>query len=654
MAYQQEQYNDEDEEPEEYAAYLKNDELDGWEGADDDDDNKDDFEDFEENEEREFEYEYDDEYEYDPTEYGEIFIKRKNKKYISINEDGKIMKVKSLENEQGAFVSTPNENGMITLQSRLYGYYLAVDDKGKVYGIEEPFYFTPKLETMGKYSFKSQNNQWIYYSSWGSSIIKGSYKQRNNDHKFFILNTYTDESADIWNMEEIDTAIPLEFESSNQIVTFAGKQHKKRRKRKFTNIYGEQIISKGFIKKWNIRIIPNIKPKQRLGFFQRVRKKIVAGGKIFMKFVKAIKALTDPSKILEVLNQLNVFDIAEAAIEKLQALISKKAEASNGGFWQKLYDKLEILKDRERLKEYGARIIQGAKVFSTVCRVMHGDPTAFMDLLQTGCKFVINMAQKAMSALQDKLREKADTSTNPIWRIVYEKLEWLKNIKIIKKFGKMITNGTKMFMLLMSILSMDVSGFISLIDDFEIGDLGIDAIRSLLQKLKEKSGGIWKKVRNKLVSLADGEVEYEDVDEDEEDDKEEEEEEEDEEEEEEEKEKEPEMYYQKADITVGIQSVDGRVNKWYGYVGRTGKKATGNSKKMHKKGSTKGYGRSFRLNDEISIELDMNKYLLGFYINNDYQEKAFKVDPKGAYRLFVRINSTDYSIQFVDEEEEDF
>jgi len=657
--------DDDDKTPEVYGTELNNDADEGWEDEDDENgissprvteekDNKNQF----------VHLKYVEEYEYNPKKYGEIRIKAKNKRYIACDENGKIKFVKSLDYEDGAFINTPNEDGSrITLKSRSHGFYLSTTD-GKqkqkdgiaTAGINDMFYFKPNKESMGKFSFKSQNDQWIYFAGIPTLKLYGSKKQRTRDHKFFIINTFTDTSADNWNTKEINESFPLQFGSSNTMLTFAGEQHKKRRKRPFTNVFGEQIIAKGFIKKWTIKIIPNVPAKERWTF-KRIKKTVTETGELFKK---VYGAMTDPEKAMDALEELNAFDIAENVIEKLQAKVKEKKDKPDANpIWQKAYDKLELLKDREQLKKYGSRIIKGSIIFLKVVRCMEGDPSAFMSLLAEA-KFVMDLAEDTVAGLIEKVKLKAESSDNKIWGILKEKLDLLMNIKEIKKYGKMIIKGGKMFMKLMEVCSGDPEGFISLIEDFDIDDIGkeaIDAIQKKVEEKMEKGQEIWKKINDKLKQMQDPNYVPEETNEDKDkEDKKEDDNDDDNDDDKDKKKKEykPEMYYEKADITVGIQSVDGRVNKWYGYVGRTGKKATGNSKKMHKKGSTKGYGRSFRLNDEISIELDMNKYLLGFYINNDYQEKAFKVDPKGAYRLFVRINSTDYSIQFVDEEEEDF
>lgn len=105
-----------------------------------------------------------------------------------------------------------------------------------------------------------------------------------------------------------------------------------------------------------------------------------------------------------------------------------------------------------------------------------------------------------------------------------------------------------------------------------------------------------------------------------------------------------------ADVVIGIVNCQKLNNTFggfwlgpmlgYGYYGYNGKK-------FHTKRQGKNYAAKFNINDQISIEVNMQQFEMGFYVNNVYQGKAFPIDARLSYCLAVSLCSPDYDIQIV-------
>ena len=105
-----------------------------------------------------------------------------------------------------------------------------------------------------------------------------------------------------------------------------------------------------------------------------------------------------------------------------------------------------------------------------------------------------------------------------------------------------------------------------------------------------------------------------------------------------------------ADVVIGIIDIKKITAKsggfWlgpslgYGYYGWNGKK-------FHTQKKGKNYGGKYSVNDKIGVEINMQRYDLGFYINDVYQGRAFNIDARLSYCLAVALSTPDYDIQIV-------
>ena len=105
-----------------------------------------------------------------------------------------------------------------------------------------------------------------------------------------------------------------------------------------------------------------------------------------------------------------------------------------------------------------------------------------------------------------------------------------------------------------------------------------------------------------------------------------------------------------ADVMIGIANSQ-RLNEqdggfWlkpiggFAYYGFNGQKYNWNKKGLD-------YASPFTINDQISIELNMDMLEVGFYINGEYQGKAFDVMANDTYCLAISMDSPDFDIQIV-------
>ena len=73
-----------------------------------------------------------------------------------------------------------------------------------------------------------------------------------------------------------------------------------------------------------------------------------------------------------------------------------------------------------------------------------------------------------------------------------------------------------------------------------------------------------------------------------------------------------------------------------------------NGKKYHrhkKRGGKKQYGKKFEVGDTVTVELDMYRQELSFFVNERNMGMAYRVDERKEYVLAVALRSDSYDIQ---------
>jgi len=103
-----------------------------------------------------------------------------------------------------------------------------------------------------------------------------------------------------------------------------------------------------------------------------------------------------------------------------------------------------------------------------------------------------------------------------------------------------------------------------------------------------------------------------------------------------------------ADVVIGVvdsKKVSNRAGGFwlgpllgYGYYGYNGKK-------FHTNKKGKAYSNKFNINDTLSIEVNMQDFILNFYVNGQFKGKAYHIDARLSYVLAVALSTPDYEVQ---------